>query len=208
MTLRIAVLASHGGSNMQAIVDAIEARRLDARVVLVVSNNSDAGAHERARRHGLPWAHLSGQTHADPEALDRAICDALLAAGAEVVVLAGYMKRIGPRTLEAFRGRILNIHPALLPRHGGSGMYGIRPHEAVLAAGDAETGATVHLVTEEYDRGPVLRQRKVPVLPGDTPETLQKRVLVEEHRIYPEVLADLAAGRIPLPVPQTGAHGP
>ena len=197
--LRIGVLASHGGSNMQAIIDAIERGELDARVVLVISNNSSSGAMERARRHGLPARHLSGATHPDPEALDQAIRDALADAGAEVVVLAGYMKRIGPRTLERFRGRMLNIHPALLPRHGGEGMYGLRPHESALAAGDAETGATVHVVDEQYDRGPILRQERVPILAGDTPETLQQRVLAVEHRIYPEVLADIAAGRITLP---------
>jgi phosphoribosylglycinamide formyltransferase-1 len=200
MSLGIGVLASHGGSNMQAIVDAIEAGGLDARIVLVVSNNSASGALERARRHGLPCLHLSGSTHPDPASLDEAIATALRDAGAEVVVLAGYMKKIGPRTLAAFAGRILNIHPALLPRHGGPGMYGIRPHEAVLAAGDRESGATVHVVDERYDHGPVLRQRRVPVLPGDTPESLQERVLAQEHRIYTEVLADIVAGRIALPV--------
>jgi phosphoribosylglycinamide formyltransferase-1 len=199
--LRIGVLASHGGSNMQAIIDAIEAGHLDAEIVLVVSNNSDSGALERARRHDLPHRHLSGRTHPDPDALDEAIRDALLEAGADLVVLAGYMKRIGRKTLEAFEGRMLNIHPALLPRHGGRGMYGIRPHEAVLAAGDRESGATVHVVTADYDQGPVLRQRRVPVHADDTPETLQKRVLAEEHRIYAEVLADFVAGRIALPVP-------
>jgi len=200
MTLKIGVLASHGGSNMQAIIDRTEAGSLDARVVLVISNNSGSGAIERAGRHGIPWRHLSGQTHPDADALDRAIRDALVEAGADVVVLAGYMKKIGKETLRAFRGRILNIHPALLPRHGGKGMYGIHPHEAVLAAGDAESGATVHVVDEHYDHGPVLRQRKVPVLAGDTPQTLQQRVLAEEHVIYADVLADVVAGRIRLPV--------
>lgn len=201
MHLQIGVLASHGGSNMQAIVDAIEAGRLDAAIVCVISNNSDSGALERARRHGLPRHHLSGRTHPDPDALDRAIRDTLRDAGADLVVLAGYMKKIGPRTLEAYSGRMLNIHPALLPRHGGRGMYGIHPHEAVLAAGDRESGATVHVVTGEYDQGPVLRQRRVPVLEGDTPATLQQRVLAEEHQLYAEVLAEFVAGRIPLPVP-------
>lgn len=200
MTLRIGVLASHGGSNMQAIIDATEAGRLDAQVVLVISNNSKSGAIERARRHGLAWQHVSGRTHPGPGAEDAAIADALQEAGAEVVVLAGYMKRIGPRTLEAFRGRILNIHPALLPRHGGQGMYGIRPHESVLAAGDTESGCTVHAVDERYDHGPILKQRRVPVLPGDTPETLQQRVLKEEHQIYTDVLADVVAGEIRLPI--------
>ena len=200
MDLRIGVLASHGGSNMQAIIDRIEAGELAGTVVLVISNNSRSGALERARRHELPYVHLSGKTHPEPGELDAAICDALTTAEANVVVLAGYMKKIGPRMLEAFRGRILNIHPALLPKHGGKGMYGIRPHESVLAAGDTESGATVHAVDERYDHGPVLRQRKVPVCDGDTPETLRDRVLAEEYVIYAEVLADVAAGRIALPV--------
>ena len=201
MVLKIGVLASHGGSNMQAIIDAIEAGHLDAQIVLVISNNSGSGALERARKHGLPWLHLSGAKLPDADRLDAAICEALREAGAEVIVLAGYMKKIGPRTLGAFEGRILNIHPALLPRHGGPGMYGIHPHESVLAAGDTESGATVHVVDARYDEGPILRQRRVPVLRGDTPQTLQARVLEEEHRIYAEVLTDLVAGRIRLPVP-------
>lgn len=200
MTLKIGVLASHGGSNMQAIIDEIEAGRLDAEIVLVISNNSGSGALERARRHGLPWRHLSGRHHPEAAALDEAIQTALTDAGAEVVVLAGYMKKIGARTLAAFEGRMLNIHPALLPRHGGPGMYGIHPHEAVIAAGDAESGATVHAVTADYDEGPILKQRRVPVLADDTPQSLQERVLREEHVIYAEVLADVVAGRITLPV--------
>lgn len=200
MSLKIGVLASHGGSNMQAIIDAIEADELDGAIVVIISNNSGSGAIERAKRHGLPYKHMSGKTHPGDGVLDQAIHDALVDMGADVVVLAGYMKKIGPKTLEAFRGRILNIHPALLPRHGGKGMYGIHPHESVLAAGDTESGATVHAVDEDYDHGPVLRQRRVPVLADDTPETLQQRVLAEEHVIYAEVLADIVAGNITLPV--------
>lgn len=203
MTLKIGVLASHGGSNMQAIIDSIEAGELEAEIALVISNNSGSGAIERAKRHGLPWKHLSGATHPGPGELDRAIRDALLMAGAHVVVLAGYMKKIGRETISAFYGRMLNIHPALLPRHGGPGMYGIRPHEAVLEAGDEESGATVHVVTAEYDKGPILRQRRVPVYIDDTPFDLQKRVLKEEHIIYSEVIRDIVDGEIVLPVTES-----
>lgn len=207
--LNIAVLASHGGSNMQAIIDAIEAGDLAARIVLVISNNSTSGALDRARKHGLPWKHISSATHAAahpaPDAgegsasgEDRAIWEALHEAGADLVLLAGYMKKIGPATLAAFRGRILNIHPALLPKHGGPGMYGIKPHEAALAEGDAESGATVHVIEEEYDQGRILRQERVPILKGDTAETLQKRVLEVEHRIYAAVLKEIVGGRISL----------
>jgi len=199
--LRLAVLASHGGSNMQAIMDRIAGGTLAARIVLVVSNNSTSGAFERAARAGLARLHLSGATHPGPGELDEAMARALAEAGAELIALAGFMKPIGPRTLAQFADRIVNIHPALLPKHGGAGMYGIRPHEAVLAAGESESGATVHVVNAEYDRGPILRQRRVPVLPGDTAQTLQARVLEVEHQIYSEVIADLAAGRIPLPIP-------
>ena len=201
MALTLGILASHGGSNMQSIIDAIEAGRLDAQIVLVISNNKGSGALARARTHGLPHRHLSGAHHPDPADLDVAICGALTEAGAEVIVLAGYMKKIGPRTLEAFAGRILNIHPALLPRHGGPGMYGIHPHESVLAAGDEESGATVHVVDANYDEGPILRQRRVPVLPDDTPQTLQQRVLAVEHEIYVDVLRAIIAGEIVLSPP-------
>jgi phosphoribosylglycinamide formyltransferase-1 len=196
---KLAILASHGGSNMQAIIDQIAAGRLRARIALVIGNNSNSGAAERARRAGLPFLHLSGQTHPDPGALDRAMEEALLESGAQLVVLAGYMKPLGARVLRAFRGRLLNIHPSLLPRHGGPGMFGLHPHESVLAAGDAETGVTVHLVTENYDAGPIVRQRRVSVEPGDTPETLQQRVLAVEHQLYPEVLMEIIAGQLTLP---------
>ena len=198
--LKIAVLASHGGSNMQAIMDRIGDGRLNARIVLVISNNSKSGAIERVKQAGLPWKHLSSQTHPDPTELDQAICQAMLESGAELIVLAGYMKKIGPETLRAFRGRILNIHPALLPFHGGPGMYGIHPHESVLAAGDKESGATVHVIDEQYDQGRVIAQRRVPVLPGDTPQLLQQRVLTVEHEIYADVIADIVAGKLTLPL--------
>lgn len=198
--LRIGVLASHGGSNMQAIIDRIVAGKLDAKIVLVISNNSQSGALDKAKRAGLPWLHISDATHPDEAARDKAICDALANAGAELIVLAGYMKKIGPLTLERYAGRILNIHPALLPKHGGRGLYGIKPHESVLASGDKETGATVHLVDPQYDHGPTVRQRRVPVMKDDTPETLQQRVLKVEHEIYSEVIADIACGKIPLPI--------
>ena len=194
--IRIGALASGGGTNLQAIIDRSEAGTLAAQVVLVISNNSDSGAMERARRHGIPALHLSRITHPEPDALDAAMCDALVRHGVELVVLAGYMRPVGRRVLKAFSDRILNIHPALLPKFGGKGMYGIHVHEAVLAAGEKQTGVTVHLVTPEYDAGPTLAQRTVPVEPGDTPETLQKRVLAVEHVLYAEVIQAIAEGRL------------
>lgn len=196
--MNIGFLASHGGSNMQAIIDACKTGILSAVPVVVISNNGESRALERARNEGIPNYHLSGKTHPDPDGLDRAILDVLILHKVDVVALAGYMKKLGPKTLAHFRGRILNIHPALLPKHGGKGMYGIRVHEAVIAAGEAESGVTVHLVTEEYDRGPILAQVRVPVMPGDTPETLAERVLVQEHILYPATLQRIATGEIVL----------
>ena len=180
MTLRLAFLASHGGSAARALVQACRAGELDAEPLALASNNSRSPALAWAREAGLRTAHLSSATSPDPDALDAAIHDFLVGSGADTLVLSGYMKALGPRTLGAFAGRVLNIHPSLLPRHGGRGLYGDRVHESVLAAGDPESGATVHLVTAGIDEGPVLEQVRVPVLPGDTLETLKARVQAEE----------------------------
>ncbi|HEX7038081.1 MAG TPA: phosphoribosylglycinamide formyltransferase [Pseudomonadales bacterium] len=191
--MRLAVMASHGGSILQAVMDACAAGELDAKVVLVISNNSNSGAIARARAAGIPTAHLSSATHPDPGELDIAMVAALRDAGADWVLLAGYMKKLGPKMLEAYRHRIINTHPALLPKFGGQGYFGRRVHEAVLAAGDAETGATVHLVDENYDSGPVLAQVRVPVRPDDDVEALEERVKVAERKLVVATLAELAA---------------
>ncbi len=183
---------------MQAIIDAAKKGTLQAKPVVVISNNGDSTALERARREGIPCFYLSGRTHPDPTSLDQAIRDTLVARKADIIVLAGYMKKLGPKTLSHFRGRILNIHPALLPKHGGKGMYGIRVHESVIAAHETESGVTIHLVTEEYDRGPIIAQVRVPVQPDDTPEVLAARVLIEEHKLYPATLQRIVAGEINL----------
>jgi len=196
--LQIGFLASGGGTNMQAIIDACREGRVDGVPRAVISNNSTSGALERARQAGVPGYHLSSRTHPEPDALDQAILKVLTDNEVSILCLAGYMKLLGPKTIEAYRGRILNIHPALLPRHGGRGCYGHHVHEAVLAAGDRESGPTVHVVDERYDEGPILAQIKVPVLPDDTPETLAARVLEQEHRIYPEALQAIASGKIKL----------
>lgn len=198
-TLRLGFLASHGGSNLQAILDAISSGTLSAEALVVISNNSQAKALERACTLGIATLHLSNQTHPDPVLLDNAIAQGLKDYKVELVILAGYMRKIGPAVLAAFPGKILNIHPALLPKFGGQGMYGMNVHEAVIAAGEIESGPTIHIVNSEYDRGPILAQSKVPVLPGDTPETLQQRVLAEEHRLYPETLQRIATGELLLP---------
>lgn len=196
--LRIAVLASGAGTTLQAVIDACASGGLAAEIVLVLSNNSGSGAIERAESHGIPVRHLSGRTHADPEALDRAIAATLKAHAPDLVLLAGYMKKLGAHTLAAYRGRIINTHPALLPRHGGQGMYGSRVHAAVIAAGEAETGVSVHLVDGSYDTGRVLAQRSVPVEAGDDAASLAERVQAVERHFLVEVLNGVATGTISL----------
>jgi phosphoribosylglycinamide formyltransferase-1 len=196
--LRIGVLASGEGTTLQAILDACLAGEIDAQVVAVLSNNSDSGALRRARGAGAAALHASGKTHPDAEQLDRAIAQGLGEQQVELVMLAGYMKKLGPQLLERYRGRILNTHPALLPKFGGHGMYGMRVHEAVLGAGESKSGSSVHLVDAEYDTGRVLAQVEVPVLEGDTPQTLAARVQERERRLVVEVLGKIAAGQLAL----------
>lgn len=196
-TLHLGFLASHGGSNMQAIVDACKEGRLDAVPRVVISNNSESMALQRAKNEGIPGYHVSGRTHPGA-AEDREILRILRRHDVDTVVLAGYMKRIGPETLAAYRGRILNIHPALLPKFGGQGMYGKRVHEAVLRAGEKVTGVTVHTIDERYDTGPILNQCQVPVQEGDTADSLAARVLRHEHLLYVETLRKIGEGTIVL----------
>ncbi|HXE58048.1 MAG TPA: phosphoribosylglycinamide formyltransferase [Gemmatimonadales bacterium] len=194
MPIRVAVCISGRGSNLRALFDALTPGA-PAEVVLVLSNRAGAAGLERARERGVPAVVLR-----DPH--DAGEWLALLDAHrVDLVVLAGYLKLVPAGVIERYRGRIINVHPALLPAFGGPGMYGRRVHEAVLAAGARESGATVHLVDEVYDRGPILAQARVPVLPGDTPDTLAERVLAAEHRLLPAaVLAAARAGR-PVPFP-------
>jgi len=196
MRKQIAVLASGAGTVLQAIIDACGDGRLDAGVCLIISNNSGSGAAQRAERHGIAFRHLSGQTHPEPAELDAAILEALIEQRADIVFLAGYMKELGPRTLAHFGGRIFNTHPALLPKFGGRGMYGARVHAAVLAAGDAVTGISVHRVEGDYDSGPVLAACEVPVLPGDDVESLSARVQTRERQFVVETLARIARGEL------------
>lgn len=196
MSYRVAVCVSGGGSNLQALLDRLRGEE-PARVVLVLSNRPEAGGLERARRAGIP-----AEVLADPSDASEWITR-LGRRDVDLVVLAGYLKLVPPGVVQKYAGRILNVHPALLPAFGGPGMYGRRVHEAVLAGGATESGPTVHLVDEVYDRGAILAQRRVPVLPGDTPASLAARVLAEEHRLLPDaVLAAARAGR-PVPVPDT-----
>lgn len=196
--MHVGVLASHEGTTLQSLLDACAGGRVHGRVALVVSNNGDSGALTRARLAGVRAVHLSSKTHEDPTALDAAIRDALMTAGVDLVFLAGYMRKLGPLVLGAFRGRILNTHPSLLPRFGGPGMYGDRVFEAVLAAGDTESGVSIHLVDAEYDTGAVVRQCRVPVLRGDSIDDLRARVRAREKEFVVETLAQIATGDIRL----------
>lgn len=186
--MKLGVMASHGGTTLQAIIDAIASGTLHASVAVLISNNSRSGAMQRARAAGIPTVHISGVTHPDEARRDQAICDALRAAGVELVVLAGYMKPLGQLTLCSFDGRIINTHPSLLPKFGGAGFFGIHVHAAVLHAGESTTGASVHLVRGDYDTGPVIARCELPVLPGDTPESLQERVKPAERSLLVDVL--------------------
>jgi formyltetrahydrofolate-dependent phosphoribosylglycinamide formyltransferase len=186
--IRVAVFASGRGSNLEALFDALASRR-DAAVVLVASDRADAPALDRARRRHVETAVVSAGDAAGMLA-------ALEHAEVDWIVLAGYLKRVPVAVVRRYRERILNVHPALLPAHGGKGMYGERVHAAVLGAGERVSGASVHLVDEEYDRGPVVAREEVPVEPGDTPATLAARVLEVEHRLLPAVVIAAAEGRI------------
>jgi len=189
--MRLGFLASNNGSGMRAVVSAIEAGELEARACVVISNRRQAPALAFGREHGVETLFIP--TVPDAAAADRRLAEALGDASVDWVLLAGYLRKLGPVTLAAFRDRILNIHPSLLPRFGGQGMYGRRVHEAVIASGDTVSGASVHLVDEEYDHGAVLAQARVPVLLTDTAELLEKRVMAAEPGLYVDLLKRLCA---------------
>ena len=200
--LRIAVLGSGRGSNFDAIMRALEQGMIPgAQVCIVISNNSGAGILELARSHGVPAVHLSHKQFADEEHFVAALLDLLAKHEVNLIVLAGYMKHIHERIIMAYRHRIVNIHPALLPKFGGHGMYGHHVHEAVIASGERISGATVHLVDEEYDHGRILLQRTLTLAADETPDSLAARVLQLEHQLYPDALRQIAQGHITLDTP-------
>jgi phosphoribosylglycinamide formyltransferase-1 len=194
--LKLGFLASGNGSSARAIVAAIRAGDLAAEARLLVSNNRSAPALTFAAEAGVPALCIA--TQADPDAADLRLADAMGAHGVDLIVLSGYLRQLGPVTLARYAGRILNIHPGPLPAFGGHGMYGRRVHEAVIAAGVAESGICIHLVDAEYDRGPVLARRSVPVEPGDTAATLEARVVGQEPEFYVETLKRIATGALSL----------
>ncbi|NLT57717.1 MAG: phosphoribosylglycinamide formyltransferase [Clostridiales bacterium] len=192
---RIAVLVSGGGTNLQALIDRRE--QLGGELALVVSSRADAHALERARRAGIPAEVLEKQPGIGSAAYSALLCEKLERAGIDLVVLAGFLVVLAPAFIEAFRNRILNVHPSLLPAFGGRGCYGLRVHEMALARGVRVTGATVHFVNEETDGGPIVFQHCLPVLPSDTPETLQRRVMEQaEWLLLPKAVRYFCTGRL------------
>jgi formyltetrahydrofolate-dependent phosphoribosylglycinamide formyltransferase len=194
--MRLAVFASGGGTNLQAILDAIDRDALPAEPACCVSNTPDAGALERAGRANMPTAVVPPSEYADASSFGQALLDVLSTYDASFIALAGYMIKIPPNVVEAYRGRMTNVHPALLPAFGGQGMYGMNVHEAVLEYGVHWSGVTVHLVDETYDHGTIVLQEPVPVYADDTPESLADRVKDVEHRLYPEALRLFAEDRV------------
>ena len=195
--LKLGFLVSNNGSSMRAIVLAIGNGALNAEARIVVSNKREASALAFAAEHGVRTEVIA--TAKDPEAADAALAAALVGAGVELVVLSGYLRKLGPRTLAAYAGRVLNIHPGPLPRFGGQGMYGRRVHEAVAAAGVAETAVTVHVVDEEYDHGPTLIALPVPLARGDDAATIEAKVTAAEAGVFVEVVRRLCEGTLALP---------
>ncbi|MBI2844141.1 MAG: phosphoribosylglycinamide formyltransferase [Armatimonadetes bacterium] len=196
--IRIAVLVSGQGrgTNMQAIIDACGDGRIDAEVAVVVGVKPDAPAMERAARAGIETAVVNPRLYATPDDYDRALVGLLQSCNVDLVCLAGYMRKLGQPVIDAYRNKIMNIHPALIPMFFGQGMYGHHVHEAAIERGIRVSGCTVHFVDEDYDTGPIVLQAVVPVLDEDTPETLAARVLTEEHNTYARAIQLFAEGRL------------
>ena len=194
--MNIAVFASHGGSDLQAIIDGCKTQQVDATVCAVISNNSDATALQRARKEGIDSYHISNKMIADPIELDAQILKILDAHHTDIIFLAGYLKKLGVDVLHKYKNRIFNIHPALLPKYGGKGMYGMNVHNAVIKANEQVSGVTVHRVTEEYDAGEIVAQTTVNVLKIDTPESLSERILKCEHTFLIAVIKEIIDGKI------------
>ncbi|MEA4921859.1 MAG: phosphoribosylglycinamide formyltransferase [Eubacteriaceae bacterium] len=194
--LRVSVLVSGSGTNLQAIIDAVENGSLpNVKICQVISSSADAYALERARNHEIPALAVTKSEFNDLRDRMDAILTHLEGEHTDLVVLAGYLSILPPKVIEEYKGRIINIHPALLPKHGGKECYGLKVHRQVIADGEKESGATVHFVDEGIDTGDIILQEKVPVKPGDTPEVLRDRVLEVEHVILPKAIGMIEKGR-------------
>lgn len=196
--MNIAVFASHGGSDLQAIIDGCKNNQINAKVAVVISNNGDSKALQRAVVENIPSYHLSAKKCGTEEALAEQILNVLSEYEVDMIFLAGYMRMLHISVLEKYNNRIFNIHPALLPKFGGKGMYGMNVHKAVIEAKEHETGVTIHRVNAEYDSGEIVAQTTVPVLENDTPGSLAARVLEREHEFLVEVISDIVNGEIGL----------
>lgn len=196
--MNIAVFASHGGSDLQAIIDGCKGNQINAKVAVVISNNGTSMALQRAENEGIPAYHLSAKQSGSEDALATEILQVLSKHNVEMIFLAGYMRMLHISVLEKYNNRIFNIHPALLPKFGGRGMYGMNVHTAVIEAKESETGVTIHRVNAEYDSGEIVAQTTVSVLNNDTPEILAARVLEREHEFLVEVISDIVNGKITL----------
>lgn len=194
---RICVFASGRGSNLQAIIDAIEKGKLNCEIAFVLSNNSDSGALEIARKKNIPAFHLSEKKF-HKENFELSLLDLIEQFQPDLIVLAGYMKLVPVSIIEKFSNRIINIHPALLPKFGGKGMYGMNVHEAVFASSEKVSGVTVHLVNEKYDEGKILYQEQIDISDCNSAEEISTKVLKLEHRVYPEVIQNIIKGKISL----------
>ncbi len=196
--MNIAVFASHGGSDMQAIIDGCKRNKINATVSVVISNNEDSYALKRAENEGIDRYFLSLKNCGNEDTLAQEILKVLSNYNVDIIFLAGYMRMLHEDILNAYNNRIFNIHPSLLPKYGGKGMYGINVHQAVIEAKEKETGVTIHRVNKEYDKGEIIAQTKVKVIEGETPEQLAARVLEVEHEFLVEIVGNIADGNIKL----------
>jgi len=194
--MNVAVFASGSGTDFLSLVKASQERELGWKVVLLITNNPEAGAIDKAKAHNIPWKCINRQDFKDGNDFLNSILILLDSHKADFIALAGYLRKIPPGLIRKYKDRIINIHPALLPSFGGKGMYGEKVHQAVLDNGCKISGCTIHLVDEEYDRGAIVAQRAVPVKDDDTAETLGKRILTQEHLLYPEVVTWFAGGSV------------
>ncbi|TVQ65588.1 MAG: phosphoribosylglycinamide formyltransferase [Balneolaceae bacterium] len=185
---KLVLFASGSGSNFQAVIDAVKTQKLSAEITGLVASREGIGAIDRAVDHNISYTIIQ---EPDPQKESEKLNELLNQWDPDLIVLAGYLKKIPAFLINRYRNAIINIHPSLLPKFGGHGYYGLRVHQAVIEAGETQTGCTVHYVTEEYDQGAVIRQEIVPVFENDTPESLAKRVLKAEHKLLPEVIAEL-----------------
>ncbi|MEW5821609.1 MAG: phosphoribosylglycinamide formyltransferase [Cyanobacteriota bacterium] len=191
ITYRLGILASGNGSNLQAIIDAIKNSTIpDTQIVVVISNNRKAYALERAKLENIDHYYLNYKEYNSKQGYDQKICNIMTSYNVDLIILAGYLRIVSSPLLTVFNKRILNIHPSLLPDYGGVNMYGIKIHETVIANGEKYSGCTVHIVTEEVDKGPILNQIRISVDRNDTPQTLAKRILKYEHQIYPNTIRE------------------